>query len=407
MYVLRSYQAATVQKADLTETETAVGNLTSGDVRPVAPTTDGTVQEVLAQAGQDVTQGQVLARLGSPALEQVRVRARDALLGVQDDQVAALQAARSAVGAAGRNVQTAAAAVPLAPRSLEGAEGLYALGGVARLDVETARVKAADAVRAEQAAGDTLSAAQEALRVARRSADLKTQAARDDLDRAVQALQDLVLRAPILGRVVDLNLRVGARVTAGTAALSVASLKDVAVALSLDETLAGRVRAGQSARITDGERTWPGEIVKVASATSAASGQSAPTVAAQARFVQLPAGLRLGGSASVEVRVATHLGVLTLPRAAFLSTGGEALAYVLNGEKAERREVVYGAQNDSQVEVRSGLQVGDRVIVSSYEAFKDQPGIQAPRSGELSGPNSSTPDSGTSDSISTVPGGQP
>lgn len=131
VYVLRFYQAATVQKADLTETETAVGNLTSGDVRPVAPTTDGTVQEVLVQAGQDVTQGQVLARLGSPALEQVRVRARDALLGVQDDQAAALQAAQSAVGAAGRDVQTATAAVPLARRSLEGAEGLYALGGVA------------------------------------------------------------------------------------------------------------------------------------------------------------------------------------------------------------------------------------------------------------------------------------
>lgn len=114
---------------------------------------------------------------------------------------------------------------------------------------------------------------------------------------------------------------------------------------------------------------------------------------AEAAFRHLPAGLRLGSSASVEVQVADHTGVLILPRAAFLSTGGEALAYVLSGDRAERREVSFGAQNDTQVEVVSGLQAGERVITSSYEAFKDQPSIQAPPGGEI-GPNG--PDSSSS-----------
>ncbi|WP_293911215.1 efflux RND transporter periplasmic adaptor subunit [Deinococcus sp.] len=387
VYTLRSYQAATVQKADLIETEITVGTLSSGDVRPVSPLTEGTVQSVLVQAGQDVQAGQLLARLASPDLEAARVKARDALLVAQDTQAGAVRTAQSALSEAGRAQQAAAAALPAARLALSSAQNLYAIGGVSQLDLNTAQVKAGDAERAIQTAEGKRREAQGAVQDAKNAGVLKLQAVRDDLKRAEAALARLNLRSPIAGRVSDLALKPGQRVTAGSVALNVASLKQVSVVLQLGEALAGRVKVGQAAKITVGEQTYPGEIVRVATQASAGSGsgntQTGPTVQAEAAFKQLPAGLRLGSSASVEVRVANHKGVLTLPRAAFLSTGGEALAYVLNAEKAERREVSFGAQNDTQVEVRSGLQVGERVITSSYESFKDQPTIQAPKSGEI------------------------
>jgi HlyD family secretion protein len=404
IYTLRSYQAATVQKADLIETETTVGTLSSGDVRPVSPLTEGTVQSVLVKAGQDVQAGQLLARLASPDLDAARVKARDALLVIQDTQAGAVRTAQSALDEALRARQAATSALPTARLALGSAQNLYAIGGVSQLDLNTAQVKAGDAERAVQTAEGKVREAQGAVQDAKNAGVLKVQAAQDDLKRAEDALARLNLRAPIAGRVSDLALKPGQRVTAGSVALNVASLENVSVVLQLGEALAGRVKIGQAAKITVGEQTSPGEIVRVAAQASAGSsgsgGQSSgPTVQAEAAFKALPAGLRLGSSASVEVRVADHKGVLTLPRAAFLSTGGEALAYVLGADKAERREVSFGAQNDTQVEVRSGLSVGERVITSSYESFKDQPTIQAPKSGEIG--------AGSDSSSSDASGGQP
>ena len=291
--------------------------------------------------------------------------------------------------------QAAASALPTLRLTLQSAQQLYALGGVSRLELETARLKVQDAERTLQDARSKSTEAVAAVRDANLSGKQQVQAARDDLTRAESALAGLDLRAPIAGRVGDLNLKVGQRLSVGTPALNVASVKDMSVGLQLGETLAGRVKVGQPAQITIGSQTWPGEITRVAAQASTAGGQgtasASPTVQAEAAFRKLPAGLRLGSSASVEVKVSTHRGVLTLPRAEFLSTGGEALAYVLSGDRAVRREVSYGAQNDTQVEVRSGLRVGDRVIVSSYESFKDQPSIQAPQNGELKGASGEQP----------------
>ncbi len=394
VYVLRSYQAATVTRGNLIETETAVGTLVSGDVRPVSAPTDAAVQEVRVRAGQDVQAGEVLVRLSSSGLEDARLKARDALLDAQAKQAGELRSAQSAMDDTQLAQGAATSASSVAGQALDGVQTLYAIGGVSRADLEGAQQKVQDAQRTVQAADNKSRAAQGALQDAQSSGERRVQAARDDLARAEKALRQLDVRAPLTGRVLDLTAQAGVRVGAGSALLSVASLKEVSVKLQLGETLAGRVKAGQDARISVGQQNWPGEITRVASTASSSGAQAAPTVEAEATFRQLPAGLRLGSSASVEVQVADHAGVLILPRAAFLSTGGEALAYVVGGDRAERREVSYGAQNDTQVEVVSGLQAGERVITSSYEAFKDQASIQAPKGGEIGQDGSSSPSSG-------------
>ena len=406
VYVLRSYEAAAVTRGNLTETETVVGSLGSADVRPVAALSDAAVQTVRVQAGQTVVAGQLLMNLSSPDLDDARIKARDALLDTQAGQASALRTAQNALTEAQLAQQDAGSALTPLREALRGVRSLYAVGGVPRSELEGAQQKVQAAQRTGLAADNKLRSAQAALDDARSGGQRRVQAARDDLTRAERALKQLELRAPIAGRVVELNAKVGQRAAAGSALLSVASLKAVTVQLQLGETLAGRVKVGQSARITVGTQTYPGEITRVASTAVSSGGQAAPTVQAEAAFKQLPANLRLGSSASVEVRVADHANVLTLPRAAFLSTGNEALAYVLSDGKAVRREVSFGAQNDSQVEVKSGLAAGERVITSSYEAFKDQPDIQAPKSGEI-GQNASSTQDASSTQIDPPPGDTP
>ena len=402
VYVLRSYQAATVMRGNLSETETTVGTLASGDVRPLAAPTAAAVQAVLVQSGQEVVAGQLLVRLSSPDFADARIKARDALLNMQANQVSALRTAQDAVTEAQLAQQVAGSALTPLRETLRGLQPIYAAGGISRSELDSAQQKVQDAQLAVLAADNKRRSAQAALDDARSGGARRTQAARDDLTRAERALKQLELRAPIAGRVVELSAQVGQQLAAGTTALKVASLKALTVQLQLGETLAGRVKVGQTARITVGPQTYPGEITRVASTAVTSATQAAPTVQAEAAFKQLPANLRLGSSASVDVRVADHTGVLTLPRAAFLSTGNGALAYVLSDGQATRREVSFGAQNDTQVEVLNGLTAGERVITSSYEAFKDQPNIQAPKSGEI-GQNAAE----NSPSTDTPPGDTP
>ena len=46
--------------------------------------------------------------------------------------------------------------------------------------------------------------------------------------------------------------------------------------------------------------------------------------------------------------------------------------FVLKGDHLERREVVLGESNWDYVEVISGLQVGDKVVVSDMSAYKNK-----------------------------------
>jgi HlyD family secretion protein len=62
-----------------------------------------------------------------------------------------------------------------------------------------------------------------------------------------------------------------------------------------------------------------------------------------------------------------------IPRGTFFQTTGGQWIFVLDksGSKAYRRNVRIGRQNPQHYEVLEGLEPGERVITSGYEAFKD------------------------------------
>lgn len=68
---------------------------------------------------------------------------------------------------------------------------------------------------------------------------------------------------------------------------------------------------------------------------------------------------------------------LVLPRGAYLSDGGGQFVYVLDHSgKAVRRAVQLGRQSSQSVEIRTGLQAGENVIISSYRDFRQADQLQ-------------------------------
>jgi len=90
-----------------------------------------------------------------------------------------------------------------------------------------------------------------------------------------------------------------------------------------------------------------------------------------------PAGLRQNQRVTVRVMMDELIGVLKLQRGAFTDSGGGRYAFVLTGEGlAERREIQLGARSAAEVEIISGLNAGETVIVSSIAEFEKFDTIQ-------------------------------
>jgi multidrug efflux pump subunit AcrA (membrane-fusion protein) len=67
----------------------------------------------------------------------------------------------------------------------------------------------------------------------------------------------------------------------------------------------------------------------------------------------------------------TKRSALMLQRGQFLDSGGGRIAYVLDGKGlAHRRPITVGARSLSAVQIESGLEEGDSVVISSIEPFE-------------------------------------
>jgi membrane fusion protein (multidrug efflux system) len=67
----------------------------------------------------------------------------------------------------------------------------------------------------------------------------------------------------------------------------------------------------------------------------------------------------------------THEGVLAVPRDAVLLVGGAPVAYVVEGDRARRRDLTLGASQGLMVIVEQGLATGERLVVRGQRELRD------------------------------------
>ncbi|MCB0503555.1 MAG: efflux RND transporter periplasmic adaptor subunit, partial [Bacteroidetes bacterium] len=60
-----------------------------------------------------------------------------------------------------------------------------------------------------------------------------------------------------------------------------------------------------------------------------------------------------------------------IPKGNFFQSSGGQYVFVVKDDKAEKRYIKIGRQNPLFYEVLDGLEAGEKVITSSYEAFKN------------------------------------
>jgi HlyD family secretion protein len=198
-------------------------------------------------------------------------------------------------------------------------------------------------------------------------ARLKVEAAQARLSGAELQAGRLTVRAPSDGTVTALLAVPGSPADPSTPVATVADLRHLAVSVDLSEFDVARVRRGDPAVLSVdalGGKALRGRVVFVA-----------PTGLDNGGVVTFPVRVELGRVASVKpgmnvsvkIVVAQRVNVVRVPLEAVTDRGiaGHRVTVVGPGGRTSSRQVTLGLADNKQVEIRSGLRAGERVLLGT------------------------------------------
>ena len=335
-----------VAPADFTETVLATGSLVAREEILVGPEVEGLrVTEVLADEGQRVKKGDVLAKLVADTLE-AQVAQNDA--GLARATAAMAQARSSIVQAEARLVES--------KNAFERAKPLRTAGHMA----ESAYDQREQAARTADA---QLVAAQDGLKVA--------EADKAQIEAQRRELMWRRGRTEVVAPADGIISRRIARVGGFAAGLSepmfrIVANSEVELDAEVIETRLANVREGQAARVEiTGLGNIPGKVRLVSPEVDKATRLGRVRI-----FLGDNPGLRVGAFARGTIETAKGQG-LAVPSSAILYGADGATVQVVREGRVETRKIKTGLAAASLVEVKEGLSAGDLVVARSGTFLRD------------------------------------
>jgi len=189
----------------------------------------------------------------------------------------------------------------------------------------------------------------------------------EDLTITHGKLDNLIVRAPVTGRLTALDLKVGENRNRGERFGEVTPDTGSKLAAEVDEYYLGRVLDGQIADVDIGDKTWLLKVVRVYPKVT--NGTFTVDLAFQGTP---PVGLLPGQTLQGKLALGADRMATILPAGAFLERTGGDWIFVLaeDGKSAQRRTIKIGRRNAEQIEILSGLAVGEQAIISDYTGFE-------------------------------------
>lgn len=183
-----------------------------------------------------------------------------------------------------------------------------------------------------------------------------------------QRRENLNVRSQIDGELGLLSVVLGQNISAGQMIGQINDLSDFKVELNVDEHYIDRVRDGLNATFERQGSTFNLVIRRVFPEVREGKFRT------ELLFVgERPDNIRSGQTYYVNVELGQPTEGILIPKGTFFQHTGGSWIFVLDkdGKKAHRRAIRIGRQNPQYYEVLEGLEAGERVIVSSYENYKN------------------------------------
>lgn len=357
----------------------AIGNLVRDAavngrvVAAVSPTVYATAAgsvTLKTHAGDTVKRGQVLAVIASLEVQEQLMREQAAYEQMQAEVARQHILARKQKLNAQRDAEQADIELASAKLALERIEPAFKLGVIAKVDYLKATDTLGSARIRSQHANQTaiLESEDVGFNLQTRQSQLQRQSlVLADAKRRVGAL---TLRAPVDGFIGTLAVSDGTVVVANAPLMTLVDLSQLEVEVDVPEGYVADLGLQMPAEITVAGTKVMGKL-------SALSPEVVKSqVLARIRFdLEPPPGLRQSQRVAVRLLMEEKRNVLTLPRGPFVENEGGHFVYRVEDNLAVRTPVTLGASSLTAIEVLSGLQAGDQVVVSGSDAFANAPRV--------------------------------
>jgi len=184
-------------------------------------------------------------------------------------------------------------------------------------------------------------------------------------------IDKLLVRAPVSGLLTSFSPVFGESFSGSQTIAKIDVLDGFKVRGQVDEYYLSNVRPGQLATFS-----FSGGIVQLEVSKVIAEVSNGRFEIEMYFYGETPEKITNGQSLQIRLELSDSKEATLIPRGNFYQATGGRFVFVLEGDKAYKRYVKMGRQNPSYYEVKEGVEPGEQIITSSYQAFKDFESIQ-------------------------------
>lgn len=357
-------RTAQVERGTLVRDLSVEGRIVASSYPTLYSPAQGTIS-LLIKAGEPVTAGQLLARITSPEIDNERRQEESNLAALVAELSSEEVNARSTNLTNQQDVELKALQKEAARREAERAERSFNEGISDERELEQRRDAAAIAElehrHAEQFAELEIERFEHEL-VNQHNQVQRQRLVLEDVERRMGELE---ITSPVDGVVGSLSVDPRDIVIRNQEILTVIDLSAFEIEISIPETFADDVLPGVAAEILHEGTTYVGMVSSIAPEVQNS------TVEGRVVFRgDQPSTLRQSQRVSTRIILSSKEGVLKLRRGPFLESGGGRTAYLVEGEYAVSTLIEAGTRSLTEVEIISGLNVGDTVVISDTSRFE-------------------------------------
>lgn len=357
-------EAETVTVSDLTSTFTARGTLVPEYSTVINAGTGGQVLELTGKAGELISKGTVLARIGGggqTSLELQREQYRQQLTSAKQQYDSMFGAG----GLAAAAQKAAESQYQLLEKQYKNARTLAVQGGfISQSELDSAKAQLDGAWQ------QVLKAREENSDSSRKSYEDLIDSYERQLEMMEGTVKEETIEMPYDGILWTQFCSTGEFVMQNDPVIKIYQPGNFKMKASLLAEDAVLLNVGEPVEVTFADKTVTEETItfisQVAEQSLSTIGMEENRSTVELSAVQLPEGIGAGYQADLSFTLTAAKGVYSVPVSAIVPTGEQDSVYGISNGKAVLIPVETGVKSGGRIEIRSGLVSGDVVLTDPY-----------------------------------------
>jgi RND family efflux transporter MFP subunit len=198
-------------------------------------------------------------------------------------------------------------------------------------------------------------------------------------DVALRDLEKLKVKSPMAGILADLKaLTEGQKVSSGMEIGKIMRFEKVRCELNITNDDIDKISIGQEVGIVNfayEDETFTGNISKISPTIDPIS----RTFQVEVEINNADLKLRPGMFVKADIVIQKRMDAIRIPKKLLQTRNNKTVIFVVEEQVAKMKEVTTGLEDDTYVEILSGLNVGDRIVNQGFETLRDNSKVRVSR----------------------------